>query len=95
MAGEAQEQGLARTPLHARHEALGARMVGFAGWEMPVQYRGIQAEHSAVRSGAGLFDVSHMGEIDVTGAGASRFCQRLTTNDIERLSRRRRSTRCC
>ena len=86
MAGEAQEQGLARTPLHARHEALGARMVGFAGWEMPVQYRGIQAEHSAVRSGAGLFDVSHMGEIDVTGAGASRFCQRLTTNDIERLS---------
>ena len=61
-------------------------MVEFAGWEMPVQYRGIQAEHVAVRSGAGLFDVSHMGEIEAAGPGASRFCQRVTTNDVERLS---------
>lgn len=85
MAGEAQGQGTRKTPLNARHKALGARMVEFAGWEMPVQYRGIQAEHAAVRSGAGLFDVSHMGEIDVSGAGAPAFCQRLTTNDVERL----------
>ena len=61
-------------------------MVEFAGWEMPVQYRGIQAEHAAVRSRAGLFDVSHMGEIEAAGPGASRFCQRVTTNDVERLS---------
>ncbi len=74
-----------KTPLHSRHKALGARMVEFAGWEMPVQYRGIQVEHEAVRSKAGLFDVSHMGEIDVSGPGAPAFCQRLTTNDVDRL----------
>lgn len=85
MAGETQAQGPRRTPLHARHVALGARMVEFAGWEMPVQYQGIQAEHAAVRSRAGLFDVSHMGEIEVTGPGASRFCQHVTTNDVRRL----------
>ena len=61
-------------------------MVEFAGWDMPVQYRGIQAEHAAVRSRAGLFDVSHMGEIEASGPGASRFCQRVTTNDVDRLS---------
>ncbi len=61
-------------------------MVEFAGWEMPVQYQGIQAEHVAVRTRAGLFDVSHMGEIEAAGPGASRFCQRVTTNDVERLS---------
>ena len=83
MAAEAEE--IRRTPLHARHVALGARMVEFAGWEMPVQYRGIQAEHAAVRSRAGLFDVSHMGEIEVSGPGASRFCQHVTTNDVRRL----------
>ena len=85
MAEEAQARELRKSPLHARHKALGARMVEFAGWEMPVQYRGIQAEHSAVRSRAGLFDVSHMGEIDVEGPGAAGFCQRVTTNDVERL----------
>lgn len=85
MTVEAQGRRLRKTPLHARHKALRARMVEFAGWEMPVQYRGIQAEHSAVRSRAGLFDVSHMGEIDVQGPGAEGFCQRLTTNDVERL----------
>jgi aminomethyltransferase len=60
-------------------------MVEFAGWDMPVQYRGIQAEHAAVRSRAGLFDVSHMGQIDVKGPGAAGFCQRVATNDVERL----------
>lgn len=85
MVEEVHGKSLRRTPLHERHKALGARMVEFAGWEMPVQYRGIQAEHTAVRSGVGLFDVSHMGELEVTGAGALRFCQRLTTNDVARL----------
>ena len=84
-----------KTPLHSRHKALGARMVEFAGWEMPVQYRGIQVEHEAVRSRAGLFDVSHMGEIEVSGPGATEFCQRVTTNDVGGWSRRRPSTPCC
>ncbi len=85
MAEEAQGRELRKSPLHERHKALGARMVEFAGWEMPVQYKGIGAEHAAVRSRAGVFDVSHMGEIDVEGPGATGFCQRVTTNDVERL----------
>ncbi len=76
---------LKRTPLYAAHRRAGAKMVEFAGWEMPVQYRGVIEEHLAVRSIAGLFDVSHMGEIEVRGAGALDFCQRLTANDVARL----------
>ena len=60
-------------------------MVEFAGWEMPVQYTGVIEEHLAVRRRAGLFDVSHMGEIEVRGAGALDLCQRLTANDVGRL----------
>ncbi|MDQ4043635.1 MAG: glycine cleavage system aminomethyltransferase GcvT, partial [Actinomycetota bacterium] len=56
-------EALRRTPLYEEHKALGARLVDFAGWEMPVQYEGIKAEHEAVRTRAGLFDVSHMGEV--------------------------------
>src|SRR5207237_1394126 len=63
-------QTLQRTPLHDRHVALGARMVPFAGWEMPVQYEWVIEEHRAVRTDAGVFDVSHMGEIDVEGPRA-------------------------
>ena len=63
-------QTLLRTPLHDRHVALGARLVPFAGWEMPVQYAGVIPEHRAVRSDAGVFDVSHMGEIEVEGPRA-------------------------
>jgi aminomethyltransferase len=74
-----------RTPLYDAHRALGARMVDFAGWEMPVQYTGIIDEHTAVRTRAGLFDVSHMGEIDVRGAGALAACQYATANDVGRL----------
>ncbi len=74
-----------RTPLYEVHRALGARMVDFAGWEMPVQYRGIIEEHRAVRTRAGLFDVSHMGEIEVRGAHAFAACQRVTCNDAGRL----------
>jgi aminomethyltransferase len=77
---------LKRTPLYEAHVSLGARMVDFVGWEMPVQYAGPVPEHMAVREAAGLFDVSHMGEIEVTGAGALALIQRLTTNDVSKLA---------
>jgi aminomethyltransferase len=73
------------TPLHARHRALGARMTTFGGWEMPVQYTGISEEHRAVRTAAGLFDVSHMGEIEIAGGDALAAVQRITSNDASRL----------
>ena len=79
------KEGLKRTPLHAQHVALNAKMVEFGGWEMPVQYSGIVTEHRAVRTAAGLFDVSHMGQIQVSGAGARDFLQYLAANDIETL----------
>jgi len=78
-------QTLLRTPLHDRHLALGARLVPFAGWEMPVQYEGVIQEHRAVRSDAGVFDVSHMGEIDVEGPRAHELLQGLLSNDLGRL----------
>ena len=73
------------TPLHARHVASGARMVPYAGWDMPVEYSGITAEHLAVRSRAGVFDVSHMGEIEIAGKDALKTVQHLTSNDASRL----------
>jgi glycine cleavage system T protein (aminomethyltransferase) len=76
---------LRTTPLHARHRASGARMVPYAGWEMPVEYSGIVNEHLAVRSRAGLFDVSHMGEIEVAGKGALEAVQRVSSNDAAAL----------
>ena len=76
---------LKRTPLHAFHVAHGGRIVDFAGWEMPVQYKSILEEHKAVRRTAGLFDVSHMGEVDVKGAEAAKFLQHLVTNDVTKL----------
>jgi aminomethyltransferase len=76
---------LKTTPLNALHKALGARMVPFGGWEMPVQYAGVIEEHLAVREQAGLFDVSHMGEIEVRGADALALVQKLTTNDAAKL----------
>lgn len=76
---------LKRTPLRDFHAAHGARLVEFAGWEMPVQYRSILDEHKAVRRTAGLFDVSHMGEVDVQGDQAAAFLNRLVTNDVGRL----------
>jgi aminomethyltransferase len=78
-------QTLQRTPLHDRHVALGARMVPFAGWEMPVQYAGVIQEHRAVRTDAGAFDVSHMGEIEVEGPRALELLQGLLSNDLDRL----------
>jgi len=78
-------QTLLRTPLYDRHVALGARLVPFAGWEMPVQYEGVIPEHRAVRTDAGAFDVSHMGELMVEGAGARDFLQAVLSNDVDRL----------
>jgi aminomethyltransferase len=74
-----------RTPLYSAHRRARGRMVEFAGWEMPVQYSGVITEHMAVRRRAGLFDVSHMGEIAVRGDGAEAMCQRLTANDLVRM----------
>jgi len=79
-------QTLRRTPLYERHAALGARLVPFAGWEMPVQYTSIVAEHKAVRSSAGVFDVSHMGELQLTGGGAHDYLQARLSNDLDRIS---------
>jgi aminomethyltransferase len=79
---------LRRTPLFERHERAGARLVPFAGWEMPVQYEGIREEHVAVRTGVGMFDVSHMGEIETTGPDAEALLQRLLSNDVTRIADR-------
>lgn len=79
------EESLLRTPLFDRHIALSAKMVPFGGWDMPVQYEGILAEHHAVRTSAGLFDVSHMGRVEIHGPDALRFVNYLTTNDAECL----------
>jgi aminomethyltransferase len=76
---------LKRTPLFEIHKLLGARMVDFAGWEMPVQYAGPIPEHMAVRTAAGLFDVSHMGEIEIQGRGATNLLQLITSNDVGAL----------
>ena len=78
-------QTLQRTPLHDRHVALGARMVAFAGWEMPVQYEGVIPEHRAVRADCGVFDVSHMGELEVEGPRAQELLQSLLSNDLDRV----------
>ena len=76
---------LKRTPLREFHAAHGARLVDFAGWDMPVHYRSILEEHKAVRRSAGLFDVSHMGEVDVRGPEAEKFLQHLVTNDLSKM----------
>ena len=74
-----------RTPLYAVHKALGARLIPFGGWEMPVEYSGIAKEHTAVRTVAGLFDVSHMGEFEIRGREALDLIQSVTTNDAAKL----------
>jgi aminomethyltransferase len=78
-------QTLQRTPLHDRHVALGARLVPFAGWEMPVQYEGVIPEHRAVRTDCGVFDVSHMGEIEVEGPRATELLQATLSNDLDKI----------
>ncbi|MGZ8695548.1 MAG: glycine cleavage system aminomethyltransferase GcvT, partial [Gaiellaceae bacterium] len=78
-------QTLRQTPLYERHVAAGARMVPFAGWDMPVQYEGVVAEHRAVRNDCGVFDVSHMGEIEIEGPRAAELLQSLLSNDLDRI----------
>lgn len=87
MEGESSQlsEDLRTTPITARHKELGARMVPFAGWEMPVQYQGVIAEHNTVRTKAGLFDLCHMGQFSVTGPDALAFLQYTTTNDMSTL----------
>jgi glycine cleavage system T protein (aminomethyltransferase) len=82
---QATEAPLKKTPLNARHRSSGARMVPFAGWDMPVEYSGVTQEHMAVRTRAGLFDVSHMGEIEIAGKDALAAVQRISSNDASRL----------
>ena len=77
---------LKQTALYSAHQKLGARLIDFGGWEMPVQYTGIVEEHLAVRHAAGIFDISHMGEVTVSGASAAEFLNRVLTNDIRRLA---------
>jgi aminomethyltransferase len=77
---------LRKTPLHAVHVESGAKMVPFSGWDLPVEYSGLIAEHQAVRTAAGLFDVSHMGEFEVDGPGALAFLQRVTANNVAKLA---------
>ncbi len=76
---------LRKTPLHGAHAEAGARLVPFAGWDMPVQYEGVRQEHVAVRTHAGVFDVSHMGEIETTGPRAREFLRHLLSNDLEKV----------
>ena len=87
-------QTLLRTPLFDRHVALGARMVPFAGWEMPVQYDGVIPEHRAVRRDCGVFDVSHMGELEVEGPRAGELLQRSFRTTSTGSGTAMRSTRC-
>src|SRR5271163_2032995 len=82
---ETDTETLRRTPLYAAHVAAGAKLVPFAGWEMPIQYVGIREEHLAVRRGAGVFDVSHMGQVQTSGPQAFERLQRLESNDVRRL----------
>ena len=77
---------LKRTAIFEEHVRMGGRMVDFGGWELPVQYTGVMDEHLACRSAAGLFDVSHMGEVHVEGPGSEAFLNALVSNDVSKLS---------
>jgi aminomethyltransferase len=89
------DPSLKHTPLFAQHVALGARIVPFAGWEMPIQYEGITVEHQAVRERAGIFDVSHMGELELQGPRALELVNQLVTNDIARAADGQAVYTCC
>jgi aminomethyltransferase len=83
---QAADAPLKKTPLNARHRASGAKMVPFGGWDMPVEYSGLTAEHDAVRTRAGIFDVSHMGEMEIAGKDALAAVQRISSNDASKLA---------
>ena len=84
-----------KTPLHALHLALGARMVDFHGWEMPLHYGSQLEEHHCIRQHAGMFDVSHMTVVDGLGAGGRQFLRKLLTNDVEQLQHTGRALYTC
>jgi aminomethyltransferase len=86
VAAASSSQTLKRTPLFDRHVDAGAKLVPFAGWEMPVQYGGIREEHLSVRGACGVFDVSHMGEVETSGPQAQELLQHLLSNDLEKLA---------
>src|ERR1700687_544789 len=86
---------LRRTPIYEEHEKSGARIVPFAGWEMPVQYTGIVDEHNAGRNAAGLFDVSHMGRLEARGEYAGQVVNYLITNDASKLADGQALYTCC
>jgi len=94
-AGWVTDELLKRTPLFEKHQALGARLVPFAGWEMPIQYKGISLEHQAVRERVGLFDVSHMGELELHGDRALELVNSLITNDIAKAADGQATYTCC
>src|SRR6266513_2657761 len=77
---------LKRTPLFSVHQKLGGRLIEFGGWEMPVQYTSITDEHLAVRNAAGIFDISHMGEVTLSGTAAGAYLNSVLTNDIRKLA---------
>jgi len=81
----ADDSNLKTTPLHSMHKELGGKLVPFAGWHMPIQFKGVIQEHQCVRDGVGIFDVSHMGEIEIAGPDAKKLIQYLVTNDIETM----------
>ena len=85
-AGTQGQGSLRKTPLNAVHQRMGAKMVEFGGWDMPVRYTGDLEEHRAVRTAAGLFDLGHMGQLDVSGPDALPFVQAVTTNDVAALA---------
>lgn len=89
------DEKLSRTPIYPEHVRLGGKLVPFAGWEMPIQYKGIAAEHQAVRERVGLFDVSHMGELHVTGPGALAAVDALITNDLSKAQNGQAVYTCC
>jgi aminomethyltransferase len=89
------DEQLSRTPIYSEHVRLGGKLVPFAGWEMPIQYKGIAAEHQAVRERVGLFDVSHMGELHVTGNGALAAVDALITNDLSKAENGQAVYTCC
>jgi len=90
------DASLRQSPLHDRHVALGAKLAEFGGWEMPIQYTGVVEEHLAVRNAVGVFDVSHLGNVDVRGRGAKDFVNACLTNDLDRIGPgRAQYTLCC
>src|SRR5687768_12244631 len=95
-ASQSAEGELLRSPLHDRHVALGAKFAEFGGWSMPLEYTGVVAEHTAVRAGVGIFDVSHLGKAVISGVGARAFANACLSNDLDKIEPgKAQYTLCC